>query len=154
MLKKMFFVISKMAADVEYVEFLTVNDNGQIHHRRGRSVTVKGGQGVRGKNLVTPENGVITEIDDDNFLEVLENNKLFQLHRKNGFVQIIKSDDRRTVQAAADATEKEDNSAQLTAADFEETAEQLGKITNSGSIKVGGEEVKATGKAKKSRKRK
>lgn len=100
------YVYSTLAADVAY-----------INHAQGGGdlpielppVLIKGGAGVANDRFITPR-GVVTEITEEQG-EYLRANVLFQLHEKNGFVEISGSyvDPEK---AAADMTGR-DNSAPI-----------------------------------------
>jgi len=77
------YVYSTLAADVAYT-----------NHQQGGGdlpielppVLVKGGAGVANDRFITPR-GVVTEITEEQG-EYLRQNVLFQLHEKNGYVEI------------------------------------------------------------------
>ena len=52
----------------------------------GKPVHINGGAGVANERLITPR-GVVTEITEEQ-AQYLRENKVFQLHEENGFVQI------------------------------------------------------------------
>ncbi len=105
-------VFSKMSSSVDYVDWIA---GGADLPTRGKSVFIKGGHGVAGKNLITPL-GVHTEISQED-AEILKRNHVFQTHLKNGSVVIQKSKaDPEKVVADMGA---DDPSAPLTPTDFE-----------------------------------
>lgn len=80
----------------------------------GDEVLIKGGANIATKNLVTPR-GVVTEIDE-NQLQLLQNDEVFKLHQKNGFIKIEeKLVDAEVVAADMDSR---DQSAPLTPEDY------------------------------------
>ena len=111
---KTFHVYSKLAASVNYTEWLR---GGADVNTKGRVVHIEGGANVITKSLVTPL-GVHTEIseDDANFLR---NDEHFKEHEKNGFVTIQERfvDIEKIV---VDMGDKVDKSAPLTTADQED----------------------------------
>lgn len=77
------FIFSTLATDMLYTEWMPTHDSGAMAGK-GREVFVKGGTGVANDRVVTPQ-GVRTEIEDDD-LASLQNNEVFKLHVKNGFI--------------------------------------------------------------------
>lgn len=90
-------------------------------------VFIKGGAGVANDRLITPR-GVATEITEEQ-AEYLRANPMFQLHEKNGYVQ-ISADKVDADKAAADMTGR-DQSAPLVPqdlpADQQPTGEGVGE---------------------------
>lgn len=76
-------------------------------------VFIKGGAGVANDRLITPR-GVATEITEEQ-AEYLRANPMFQLHEKNGYVQ-ISADNADPEKVAADMN-RNDGSAPMTGAD-------------------------------------
>lgn len=80
------FIFSTLSSDIAYT-----------NHEQGGAdlpidlppVVIKGGAGVANDRLITPR-GVVTEITEGQ-LEYLRQNPVFQLHEKNGFVRVSKS---------------------------------------------------------------
>jgi hypothetical protein len=77
------YVYSTLAADVNYTHYAKGGGDLPI---ADRSVIIKGGAGVANDRLVTPH-GVATEIEAED-LVFLEQNEIFRLHRKNGFIKV------------------------------------------------------------------
>ena len=146
------FVVSTMAADVEYVVYKHTADGKELRNTPLRSVRIKGGQGVMmRKTLVTPENGVVTPVSAEE-ADILKNHPVFLKHEKRGFVRLVDYEsERKTAQLVNSEMEKEDDSAQLTADDFATDAARL-KGENGDDLKIGGKKVSAG--SKRSRKRK
>lgn len=92
-----------------YVYSTLSSDMNYTNHAQGGAdipqalppVYVKGGAGVANDRLITPR-GVATEITEEQ-AEYLRANPLFQLHEKNGYVQ-ISADAVDADKAAADMT--------------------------------------------------
>lgn len=111
------YVYSTLTSPVRYVNHtrggaeipLPVSVDGED------GVLIHGGHGVASKRLVTPL-GVMTEVTDVQ-LTYLQENQVFQMHVKNGFVTVdtVKADPEKV---AADMAGK-DGSAPLTPADFD-----------------------------------
>lgn len=80
---KKLYVYSTLSADVNYTEYAP--GGGDIPVEVGH-IMVRGGAGVANDRLVTPR-GVVTEVTEEQ-AEKLRQNKVFQMHEKNGFVQI------------------------------------------------------------------
>lgn len=53
-------------------------------------VYIKGGAGIADKNLITPR-GVATQVTDHQ-LEIMEQDEVFKLHVKNGFIKVEAKD--------------------------------------------------------------
>ena len=109
---KLIYVYSTLASSVMYQ--LTETGTNGVPRVVGE-VHVKGGAGVAGEHLQTP-NGVPTLVTAEQ-VALLEQNEVFQLHKKNGYVTI--SDERDIEKAIADM-ERRDVSAPLADADFTE----------------------------------
>ena len=102
-MSKTFYVYSTLAADTEYV---TYREGGGDMPVPESSVVIKGGAGVANDRFVTPR-GVVTSVTEEQ-LQKLQQNKVFQLHEKNGYVQyseaIVDPD-----KAAADMTGRDES---------------------------------------------
>lgn len=110
-MSKKAFVFSTLANDQKYIQWAKGGADIQIEER---SIVIKGGAGVANDRLITPM-GICTEIDESD-IAVLEQNPVFQLHKKNGYITIQqKSADAEKV--AADMG-RDDPSAQMTEADY------------------------------------
>lgn len=79
------FIYSTLACDQNYTLWA---DSGNDMKVKDASVFVKGGAGVANDRIVTPL-GVMTEVTDDEYA-LLQKNKDFQLHVKNGFIRVEK----------------------------------------------------------------
>ena len=79
-------------------------------------VVIKGGAGVAGKNLVTPL-GVVTVVDEAQ-MTLLQSNSVFQLHKKNGFINI--QEKQSEIESVVADMVGRDNSAPLVPEDFED----------------------------------
>lgn len=110
------YVVSTLAAPTSYTGWRAGggNDVPQVEH----AVTIAGGAGVANRNLITPH-GVVTSVSDSD-AEFLETNVVFQMHRKGGFVSILKSKPEDADAVAADM-HGNDPGAPLTDADYELT---------------------------------
>lgn len=117
------YVASTLSAPTEYTGWST---GGNDVPRAARSVTIAGGAGVATKNLITPH-GVITRVSDEDALFLLEN-KVFQMHRDNGYVQILDSKPEDADAVAADMNGK-DPSAPITESDYEQDPKQKAPTT-------------------------
>jgi len=85
---KKLYVYSTLANDQAYHGFAKndANDVATIE----RSVLIKGGAGVANDRIITPR-GIRTEITEQDEA-ILQANKVFKLHEKNGFVLISQDD--------------------------------------------------------------
>ena len=117
----MSYITSTMSASVTYCVYAkTVGGLTKVV----KEITINGGANVIDKHFVTKE-GVCTEVSEED-LELLQQNRTFQQHLKNGFLKIQKRSGVDTKNL-----EKEDNSAQLTKAKFEKQgrkAPKTGKV--------------------------
>lgn len=106
------FVYSTMSASVKYTSYRkTVNDLPEVVYQ----VLIAGGANVANKHVVTPR-GVVTEVSADD-LAHLEQNELFQRHKKNGFILVdsIKVDP----EVKAADMQHRDSSAPMTPNDYD-----------------------------------
>jgi hypothetical protein len=117
-MKKM-YVYSTLSSDVLY----------QNHAPGGADlpivvseVLIKGGAGVANDRLITPR-GVATEVTEQQ-AEALRANPVFQMHEKNGFVQI--SDARVDADVAAADMAGRDNSAPIVPEDLPSDSKPMG----------------------------
>lgn len=106
-------VYSTLSAPVRYTVY---QKSGNDIPRAERSVLIKGGANVADKNFITPR-GVVTTISVEE-LALLEQDKLFQLHVKNGYLVVDKS--LVDVDKVVADMEGRDESAPLVPEDFEE----------------------------------
>lgn len=115
-MSKDYYVFSTLSTDTAYTNY--VQGGGDLPSVQS-SITIKGGANVADKHLVTPM-GVMTKVNEDQ-MKALKENRVFQLHEKNGFIKITeKAYDVEEVVIGEGMTEK-DASAPLTPADFKET---------------------------------
>jgi hypothetical protein len=146
----MAFVVSKMASDMEYVFYSTIKEKNFVRNNIVKKIVIKGGAGVvNSRTLIAPDNrGVFTEITEED-AKLLETHPVFKRQNANGFVAIVSSE-----KSNIGATEMqiEDDSAQLTAEDFAEEAEQA--ENNESELKIADNKVKSKGKSRNSNKRK
>lgn len=105
------FVFSTLTADQVYTR--TAPGGGDMP-RVVAQVFIAGGSNLSDKYLRTPI-GVMTEVDDEE-LTVLQENPVFQMHEKNGFIKIEKKK-ADPEKVAADMITR-DQSAPLVDADF------------------------------------
>jgi len=82
----------------------------------GESILIKGGANIADRNIHTPR-GVMTAISDEEYAE-LENNPMFQTHKRNGYISVEKID--RDIEKAVAELSGRDECAPLTMADFAE----------------------------------
>lgn len=125
-------IISTLSTGVDYTLYHD-NQDGSGMHVIKHVVSIKGGAGVArrgGETGILTRQGVVTTIDDDE-LSMLKANPVFQMHMKNGFVQIIESDNKVNVTKAVKDMEAKDKSAPLTEDSFK------GKETDKTTIKLG-----------------
>lgn len=115
------FIFSTLAAAVRYTNY----DKGgaDLPVAVGDGVLIEGGTGVADKNLVTPR-GVVTEVSPEQ-LVYLQQNPIFLLHKKNGFIAVEESakDPERVI---GEGMQPQDASAQLTPDDFGEGSADAG----------------------------
>ena len=77
-------------------------------------VLIKGGANIADKNLITPR-GVVTKVNDAE-MTLLQENPIFQLHKKNGFVSI--QEKHTEIEVVVADMQGRDNSAPLVEEDF------------------------------------
>lgn len=105
-MSKKLYIFSTLAASVAYTNYAAGGADLPVPMP---SVLVHGGAGVANERIVTPR-GVVTEVTEDQ-LQYLRENKVFQLHEKNGFVMVSEANTDPD-KAAADM-EGRDNSAPI-----------------------------------------
>lgn len=113
-MSKKLYVYSTLTSDVAYTPYDT--DNGNDTPVARDPVVIKGGAGVVNDRLITPR-GVVTEVTEEQ-AELLRQNKVFQLHEKNGFVVIDES--KTDPDNVAADMQNRDRSAPLVEQDFAE----------------------------------
>lgn len=113
-------VYCTLAADMVYAAWGKGPDGRTVEQIHEQSVAINGGAGIASRHLITPR-GVHTQITDEQYA-ALQNNPIFQLHVKNGFITV---DDRLVDvdKVVADMTAR-DESAPLVPEDFPESGPQ------------------------------
>lgn len=113
----MFYVFSTLACDQRY----TLYGKGPSDLPRAmRSVFIKGGAGIPGKYLETPQ-GVMTKVSEEE-MQVLKQVRQFQQHMERGFIRVEEAPaDPEKVAADMNVT---DNGKPDTPADYENMAAQ------------------------------
>ncbi len=106
-MSKQVYVFSTLANDQCYRQWIP---GGGDVPGVGRDITINGGAGVANERFVTPL-GVATTIGEED-LALLEQNHVFQLHKKNGFIT-VRMKDADAEKVAADMN-RSDKSAPLT----------------------------------------
>jgi hypothetical protein len=84
-MENMNYVYSTLAANTKYC--LWEKSHSGTYSIPKREVLIRGGTGIADKNFITPQ-GVVTAVSDSD-LKILEADKTFQLHKKNGFITVI-----------------------------------------------------------------
>ena len=145
------FVVSTMSGDVEYTAYARKQEGKDLRNIPVKSVCIKGGQGVmKRRELITPYNGVVTEVSDSD-IEMLRSNPIFKRHEQRGFVRIVDFEsERKVAPMVQNEMTAEDDSAQLTPEDFANEAEIA--ESNGDELKIGGKKVSSKGR-KRSNKR-
>lgn len=109
-------VFSTLATDMTYVNWHSPGEG--IPPTEGKHINIRGGAGVAQKarpgSDIWTAYGFATEVSDDD-LALLEQNEIFKLHKKNGYIT-IRSKAMDVEKAVADMNRK-DNSSPLTEAD-------------------------------------
>lgn len=112
-------IASTLTTDMKYT--LWGSNPGGVNVET-KHVIIHGGHGVAHRRshggLETPE-GVMTQVTDEE-LEILEKDEVFQLHKKNGFVRVIKTAKAPAPEKAAADMAAADASAPLVDKDFQE----------------------------------
>lgn len=109
---KSVYVYSTLSTDQLYTLYVR---GGNDIPRPDKQILVKGGANVANKHLWTPR-GVVTEITEEE-LALLRDNKLFQIHEKNGYVKVDKA--KVEVEKAVSDMEPRDESSPLQPGDYE-----------------------------------
>lgn len=105
------YVFSTMTAGVTYVLYGPGGGDLPVSQR---SVTIAGGSNLPNKHMLTSI-GVMTEVSDEDWAW-LEQDQIFQLHKKNGFIQV--RDKPAVAEKVATDMQTRDQSAPLVDADF------------------------------------
>ncbi len=114
------YVFSTLATDMSYTHWGAAADGGALPEEH-KSIFIQGGAGVaqkakNGSDIWTPL-GRVTEVSD-NDLALLEQNQVFQLHKKNKFITVQKKN--ADVEKVVVDMNCSDRSRPLTDADFPE----------------------------------
>lgn len=114
------YVYSTLSADMSYTHWLPGADAGSLA-AEGKTIFVQGGANVAQKaknstDIWTPL-GRATEVSDED-LALLEQNSVFQLHKKNGFITVQKK--KADVEKVVADMMRGDKSRPLTESDFPE----------------------------------
>lgn len=114
------FVISKLANDNKYPINESHEKNKEAAKQskilpRVKMLIIKGGSGVMGKNLITPD-GVSTEVTQEE-VEMLKKNTAFMRQMKRGYLKIM--NEKMDATKAASDLEGRDKSDQMVEQDFE-----------------------------------
>ena len=109
------FIYSTLSCNQRYVKYAEAAV-GSLP-REERAISIAGGANVANKNLITPR-GVVTEVTDED-LALLKENKLFQIHVKNGFVTI--EERKADVEKVASDMEARSQDAPITPEDYNVT---------------------------------
>jgi len=112
-MSKHLYVFSTLAAAVLYTNY--GKGGADLPVPEGEGVLIKGGTGVADRAFVTPR-GVVTEITPEQ-LVYLEQNSVFQLHKKNGFIAVEESN-KDPEKVVSEGMIPGDESRQLTTEDF------------------------------------
>jgi len=109
-----------MANDVFVYSILT--DSVVYTLENGKEVLIAGGANVPDQHFYTPQ-GVVTKVSDAD-LNLLKNNRVFQLHHKNGFLKW--TDKKVEVEAVGADMQGADDAAPDTEADAEVVEKKTG----------------------------
>ncbi len=104
------YVLSRLANATAYNVYTRSPSGVNIVTRR---ILIAGGADVTNKNFIMPE-GVVTKVTDEE-LSILTNNKVFQEHLKNGYINYYKTSPNIDKEAGKLV---KDNSKQLTDDDY------------------------------------
>lgn len=118
-MSKKIYVFSTLAAAVSYTGY--AEPKGDNLPQVAMSVVVNGGAGVANKRTLQTPRGVVTEVTEEE-AKFLAGHSVFQIHLKNGFVQ-ISDKNADGDEAAADMTGR-DESAPLVDEDFSDNDAQ------------------------------
>lgn len=109
------YVFSTLTASNEYRSY---GQGGADLPHVDKSVLIVGGSNVPDKHLITPY-GVMTAVSAEDY-SWLQENEMFKLHQKNGFIT-VRDKPADAEKVAASDMETRDQSAPLVDADFKET---------------------------------
>lgn len=116
-----YYVYSTLAADTEYGTYVTAPNGEKVRDQR---VVISGGAGVsrawdvRNKNNFVTLKGVLTIITDEQY-EALNQDPVFELHKKNGYIRAEKKEIK--VDTAITSMQLRDVSAPRSEGDFGNT---------------------------------
>jgi len=114
----MHYVYSTLTAGMEYTR--TEPGGGELPITTAK-VYIAGGANVPDKYMRTPDGAVVTPVNDEQ-LTILQENEVFKLHQKNGFI-VVKAKSAEPEVVAADM-ETRDRSAPLVDGDFEDVPDE------------------------------
>lgn len=115
-MSKEHYVFSTLSTDTAYTDYA---DGGGDMPVVKSTITIKGGANVADKNLVTPM-GVMTKVSEEE-LAALKNNKVFQLHEKNGYIKVMEKPYGIEEVVVGEGMKEKDASAPLTPSDYEDS---------------------------------
>ena len=116
-------IVSTLSADVDYTTYYKKSEPGGVNVVE-KKIRVKGGANVANRKLLnisdvlTPK-GVVTHVSEED-LGHLEKDEVFQTHKKNGFIQVVKSNSAPNGDKVAKDLEEKDASAPFSPEDYEE----------------------------------
>lgn len=109
------YITSTMSASVNYATYGKTAGGLPVVTKE---IVIEGGANVMNKKLLATPNGVVTKITDEEY-EILKNHPLFQLHEKNGFIKVSKSNPQEDVmKVKVDDMQSKDASAQRVDSDY------------------------------------
>lgn len=111
------YVFSTLATNMNYTHWLPGADGGTLPSE-GKTIYIKGGATVAhksGSSDVWTPLGFATEVSDEE-LGLLEQNQVFNLHRKNGYIKVEKKN--KDVEKAVSDMNRVDKSSPKVEADF------------------------------------
>lgn len=119
------YVFSTLTASNTYVQYA---DGGGDLPVAQRSVTIAGGSNLPNRHMLTSI-GVMTEVSDED-MSWLQDNEVFALHKKNGFLTI--RDKPAAAEKVAGDMKTRDQSAPLVEQDFDDKPPVAADLTGSG----------------------
>lgn len=116
------YIISKLSANTDYVVYGDVTGGKKVILKH---ILIKGGAGVTDKKTLLLPNGFATEVTEEE-LELLEKNKVFQIHKKNGHISVLHKANKYEAQDKAENAKDlvADKSRQQTEEDFKDEFEE------------------------------
>lgn len=101
----------------------------------GKQITIKGGANVADRKTIITPRGVGTHVSDED-LAFLENDPVFQFHKKGGFISVDAVSDLRDADLAASDMEGRDDSAPDVEQDFTANGEKPPTVVNTVQIET------------------